>query len=77
MRQIVIKNMKMPEVCARCRFFNTDYDYPNCIASGSSRGYAFNGYIHRMEDCPLEEKDVVTTNELWEILTKDLIITKK
>lgn len=75
MKKITIKNMKMPEVCARCRFFNTDYDYPTCIASGYSRGYNFNGYIHKMEDCPLEEINIVTTDELMEMLTKDLIIT--
>lgn len=74
MKKIIIKNMKMPEVCAQCRFYFTDWDYPHCFASGSSRGYNFNGYTKKMEDCPLEETNIVTTNELMEILTKDLII---
>ena len=43
----------MPSCCNECRFLNDNYDYPECIATGETRGYNFKVGEKRMDKCPL------------------------
>ena len=52
---VIIKNMDMPKVCEQCRFYDTDHDYPMCLVNLHSKGYKFNGFEKRMDDCPLSD----------------------
>lgn len=43
----------MPECCSECKFLNDNYDYPECIVTGETRGYMFKTREMRMDRCPL------------------------
>ena len=55
MSDVLIKGMEMPKDCDNCRFYNDDFDYANCEATGSSRGYTWHPFGQRMPNCPLVE----------------------
>lgn len=50
---VMIKGFEMPESCDACRFYDDNYDYPTCIATGHSCGYNWSPFNQRMPDCPL------------------------
>ena len=54
---VVIKDLQIPESCARCAFCNEDGDYPACIITGTTKGYNFDTYSFRMSNCPLVKVD--------------------
>lgn len=43
----------MPDTCANCKFLDDNYDYPECIVTGETRGYKFNTRDKKMDKCPL------------------------
>lgn len=45
--------MDMPTCCNECRFFNDNYDYPQCIITGETKGYKFKKFENKMDSCPL------------------------
>ena len=45
--------MDMPTCCNECRFLNDNYDYPECIVTGETRGYNFKKFEKKMDNCPL------------------------
>ena len=47
-------DIEMPDVCDHCRFFDDNGDYPTCIVTQHSKGYAFRFREKRMDDCPLQ-----------------------
>ena len=44
----------MPSCCDECRFLDDNYDYPNCIVTGETRGYTFRTREQKMDKCPLK-----------------------
>lgn len=44
----------MPECCNECRFLNDNYDYPECIVTGETKGYTFKAREQKMDKCPLK-----------------------
>ena len=44
----------MPSCCDECRFLDDNYDYPNCIVTGETRGYTFRTREQKMNKCPLK-----------------------
>ena len=44
----------MPECCNECRFLNNNYDYPECIVTGETKGYTFKTREQKMYKCPLK-----------------------
>lgn len=44
----------MPKCCSECRFLNDNYDYPECIVTGETRGYTFRTREQKMDKCPLK-----------------------
>ena len=43
----------MPDSCSECRFLNDNYDYPECIVTGETKGYTFRTREQKMDKCPL------------------------
>ena len=43
-----------PSCCNECKFLNDNYDYPECIITGESRGYNFKTRENKMDKCPLK-----------------------
>lgn len=43
----------MPSCCSECKFLNGNYDYPECIITGETRGYTFRTREQKMDKCPL------------------------
>lgn len=52
--QKAILVMDMPECCDECSLLNYSFDYPVCIISGETRGYAFRTKERKMDKCPLK-----------------------
>lgn len=50
----VILVIDMPSCCDECRFLDDNYDYPNCIVTGETRGYTFRTREQKMDKCPLK-----------------------
>lgn len=46
--------VKYPENCAECRFYDDNWDYPTCYATGESMGYTFNSFHKKMDRCPIK-----------------------
>ena len=44
----------MPNCCYECRFLNDNYDYPECIVTGETKGYTFKVREQKMDSCPLK-----------------------
>ena len=44
----------MPKCCYECKFLNDNYDYPECIVTGETKGYTFRTHENIMEKCPLK-----------------------
>ena len=44
----------MPKCCSECKFLNDNYDYPECIITGETRGYNFRVREKKMDKCPLK-----------------------
>jgi hypothetical protein len=44
----------MPKCCSECRFLNDNYDYPECIVTGETKGYTFRTREQKMDKCPLK-----------------------
>lgn len=65
---ILIKGMKMPNVCDRCWALDESGDYPMCRITGETRGYNFRAREKRMDRCPLIELpdhgDLIERDEL-------------
>ena len=45
----------MPSCCYECKFLNDNYDYPECIVTGETKGYTFRTKEQKMNKCPLKE----------------------
>lgn len=45
----------MPKCCNECKFLNDNYDYPECIVTGETKGYTFRTKEQKMNKCPLKE----------------------
>lgn len=43
----------MPKHCSECKFLNDNYDYPECIITGETKGYNFRVRERKMDKCPL------------------------
>jgi hypothetical protein len=43
----------MPSCCYECKFFNDNYDYPECIVTSETKGYKFRAREEKMDSCPL------------------------
>ena len=43
----------MPSCCSECKFLNDNYDYPECIVTGETKGYTFRTREQKMDKCPL------------------------
>ena len=52
---VLIKGMKMPNVCDECWALDESGDYPMCRITGETRGYNFRVREKRMDRCPLIE----------------------
>ena len=52
---ILIKGLKMPNVCDECWALDESGDYPMCRITGETRGYTFRVREKRMDGCPLVE----------------------
>lgn len=72
MKKVII-DIKMPKTCRKCPFFDDNCDYPTCGITHLSKGYNWNPYNKRMEDCPLHEEEEKKENH-WEPIP---IITTK
>lgn len=44
----------MPKCCSECKFLNDNYDYPECIITGVTKGYTFRTTEKKMAECPLK-----------------------
>lgn len=53
----------MPECCSECRFFNDNYDYPECIVTEETMGYTFRAREQKMDKCPL--KPAPEYQDIW------------
>ena len=45
--------MDMTTCYNECRFFNDNYDYPQCIITGETKGYKFKKFENKMDSCLL------------------------
>ena len=43
-----------PKCCSECKFLNDNYDYPECIITGVTKGYTFRTTKKKMAECPLK-----------------------
>ena len=51
---VVVLGMDYPKSCAEFHAFLDDIgDYPMCQITGETRGYTFNVWARRMDNCPL------------------------
>ncbi len=44
----------MPKCCSECKLLNDNYDYPECIITGETKGYTFRTREQKMDKCPLK-----------------------
>ena len=52
---VIIKGLKMPNMCDECWALDESGDYPMCRITGETRGYNFCVREKRMDRCPLVE----------------------
>ena len=50
-------DMQMPETCGACKFMDDSGDYPFCRVLSENRGYKFDVFTKRFQNCPLKPVD--------------------
>ena len=59
-----------PETCGECPFFNFvffdyDFDYSRCMATGKSNGYRLKYYGGKRSDCPIKKLEVEPVDYIY------------